>query len=298
MKSILITAAVSLVIGFAGGWMIKSASTDLETITSRQIQRPERPKPAPKPDRASEAGDRPQRPEPQDKPLKYSPIAGGNAEIPESAKQADRAKWSRLIEVLGLSADQAKDLQENIEKTTLNPSEDEDADLVYDKAGEDLQKRLLALLSPEQQEAFREFQERSIENKIEVKTNEAYATDLGDLDLTPAQREQAIELLRAEAEAEVGSIPASTRLLLEGSILPIGNSKFSEESVMLLRTIRNQAGADPSVVGIEEITAMNRAKIESKIKSYEEILSPAQLERYQAKISESLEALEMILPPN
>ena len=288
MKPILLTSAVSLTIGFAGGWMIKSASHELESVSKNQPLPIERPKPT-----------RPSNPDP-DQPFPTRPderpddngitIDFPEAEIPESALQTDRAKWMRLTEVLGLDADQSKAIAANIEESRPKPSEDESPDIIYGKAGEDLEKRILAILTPEQQAEFKKFQQRAIENIVEQKAQRTFSEDLGNLDLTPAQREQALEVFRQRAEADVSEVSPATRLTLAGSILPIGNEKFSDESILLLRKI----GTNPSM---EDMAAIHRAEIEERMKRFQDVLTPGQMESYRASLGESLENLDIISPP-
>jgi len=53
------------------------------------------------------------------------PIAPPQREFPESAIRADQAKWTRLIEVLGLSTDQSKAIAATHEETKIAPVEGE-----------------------------------------------------------------------------------------------------------------------------------------------------------------------------
>jgi len=288
MKPILLTSAVSLTIGFAGGWMIKSASQELESVSKYQQLPIERPKPT-RPSNPTPDHPFPTRPDerPDDNGIT---IDFPEAEIPESALQTDRAKWMRLTEILSLDADQSKAIAANIEESRPKPSEDESPDIIYGKAGEDLEKRILAILTPEQQAEFKKFQQRAIENIVEQKAQRTFSEDLGNLDLTPAQREQALEVFRQRAEADVSEVSPATRLTLSGSILPIGNEKFSDESILLLRKI----GTNPSM---EDMAAIHRAEIEERMKRFQDVLTPGQIESYRASLGESLENLNIISPP-
>lgn len=288
MKPILLTSAVSLTIGFAGGWMIKSASQELESVSKNQPLPIERPKPTPP---SNPTPDQPFPTRPDERPDDNGiTIDFPEAEIPESALRTDRAKWMRLTEILSLDADQSKAIAANIEESRPKPSEEESPDIIYGKAGADLEKRILAILTPEQQAEFKKFQQRAIENIVEQKAQRTFSEDLGKLDLTPAQREQALEVFRQRAEADVSEVSPATRLTLSGSILPIGNEKFSDESILLLRKI----GTNPSM---EDMAAIHRAEIEERMKRFQDVLTPGQMESYRASLGESLENLNIISPP-
>ena len=79
-------------------------------------------------------------------------------------------------------------------------------------------------------------------------------------------------------------------------MLPIGNGKVTDDGFSLLRKISatNKGGA----MGINEIAAIHRAELERRMTQFAGILTPAQLERYQAGILESSENLEFIAPRN
>ncbi len=168
MKPVIITSLLSLVLGFAGGWMFRSASSELETVTRDAPATVERKPPAAPP--RTENPDVPAVPEDRD------PIPDRTGEvitrddivIPESAIKADQAKWLRLVEVLGLSKDQSKAVAAAIEETQPSTESGESPDASYQRAGEQLEKNILAILDPTQQEAFRKFQLRVLENQVET----------------------------------------------------------------------------------------------------------------------------------
>lgn len=293
MKPTLISSLISLVIGFAGGWVIKSASADLITVakvTPPSLER--RPPIAPPQREAPEQPIFPSGPESRQNTTTMNNSAEETV-IPESAKRADQAKWIRLVEVLGLSTDQSKALAATIQETKITPLEGESPDFAFERKGEQLQKSILAILDPSQQESFRKFQQRALENKVEVLTQKSLAEGIGNLDLTAAQREQALGLIRKDTEADLSAISPATRLALSGSILPIGNEKFSDEGILLLRKL-NSGGNQATM---EDLAAINRAKIKESLNRYEGILTPGQLESYRAMLGESLETLNLISPP-
>lgn len=227
-------------------------------------------------------------------PQPSPPQLSGDAQPPESLQKAERAKWLRLIEVLGLDSDQAKALEAAIAESRPRPDEDTPLDAAYSKAGENLEKNILAMLNPEQQAAFREMQRRSLGNRVEVKAQKEFAESLTSLDLTAEQREQALEVLRKQAEKNAAAIPSSTRLLLGGSFLPIGDEKATDDSFELMGQLQPKPG-EP-LPTYEQIATLHRAELERRMTQFEGILSPGQLALYQASISQALENLDIIAP--
>ena len=292
MKTLLITAAVSIAIGFACGWMVRSASQDLESVGKEQHSLPETRTPAistlPQSEGRPVPPARPQpRPDGAEQVIDMDP-----SQLPESALRLDQAKWLRLAEVLNLNVEQSQALAANILEVKPLPDMNNSPDVAYEKAGKELEQRVLSVLTPEQQEEFRKFQQRSMENLAETKAQETFSQELAELDLSAAQREQALEILRQQADAEVATISPATRLVLSGSILPIGNEKFSDEGVLLSRKLKT-AGDTPTM---EDLAEISRAEIQERISRFEGILTPGQTERYHAALGESLENLELLSP--
>ncbi len=293
MKSVLITSLVSIAIGFTGGWLIRSASSDLNTVTRvtpPPIER--RPPTAPPQIEVPEERNSPGIPNPRPEKL-GKVMTADDIEIPESSIQADKAKWTRLGEVLGLSTDQSKAIAAILAEIKLAPVEGESPDIAYQRMGEQLEKSILATLDPAQQEAFRKFQQRALENKVEVLAQKSLAEEVGNLDLTAAQREQVLSMIRSETQADVATISPATRLTLSGSILPIGNEKFSDEGILLLRKLNSEGNQ----ASMETLSTINRAEIEKQWNRYEGILTPGQLESYRASLGESLENIKILSPP-
>ncbi|MEP3214455.1 MAG: hypothetical protein ABJQ29_14745, partial [Luteolibacter sp.] len=218
----------------------------------------------------------------------------GDAAPPESLQRAERAKWLRLIEVLGLDSDQAKALEAAIAQNRPTPNGDSPLDVAYTEAGDKLEQDILAILTPEQQDAFRELQERSLDTQVEAKAQAEFAESLAKIDLSTEQREQVLDILRRQAEADVSNISSGTLLLLGQSFLPIGDEKVTLESFELLGQLQVQPGATPTT--IEELTALHRVELERRMTQFNGILTPAQLALYQASLAQAMENLDIISP--
>jgi len=296
LKTILISSAVSIAIGFTFGWMIRSATVHLETIeTELVVDKPKRP--APRSENLLDIP--PERLNPSDIDRAISPnrpIPRESTKPSEAVVNAQQAKWNRLTEVLGLDGAQAKVLEAAIAESEPVPAEGQALDAAYAEAGEKLQATILATLNADQAKAFRELQKRTLQNQLNSKAMQQYVQELGKLDLDPSQLNQATEILLDRALEEAAAIPDSTRLLLDGSVLPIGDRKISANGFTLLRKLAtsNSGGS----MGIQEIAAIQRAEMARQMTQFEGVLTPAQLEIYQAGIKTSSKNLDMIAPRN
>lgn len=288
MKIILISSVISLTIGFSLGWLIKSASTDLESFVpepgmnnspSHSGLRPESPP----------ARVRPDRPSSENGPARGTPHR--IATVPEAAKRPDRAKWMRLIEVLGLNDIQAKALEAVMAEPLPVPDSGKSPEIAYTEAGALLESNILALLDADQRTAFTDLQRRTMANRIEMSAQKTYAQELGEFDLSPEQRRQALDLLRGRAERIAAEIPASTHLLLAGSFLPVGDVKFSEDAIRLQRQISPQDTGD---ITLDKLAGKRRAESEEIAALLEAVLTPAQLELYRSRLPETPNILDEI----
>lgn len=297
MKTILISSAVSIAIGFTFGWLIRSATSDLDSIEKKLLVSENDKKRPPSGNSGSPLEIPPDRNTPSGNDNALSPRNNppqGNAKPPESAVKAEQAKWKRLIEVLGLDATQAKVLEAAITEAEPTPAEGEQLDTAYEGAGEKLQAKILSMLSEDQAKAFSELQERTLNNHLNSKSMQQYVQDLGNLDLDSSQKDKALEVLLAREKEQAAAIPTSTRLLLDGSVLPVGDRRISDDAFTMLRKLA--ATSSGGAGGIEEVAALHKAEMERKMSQFEGILTPAQLERYQAGIMESSENLDLMAP--
>ncbi len=134
-------------------------------------------------------------------------------------------------------------------------------------------------------------QRRAMNNRIEISAQQTYNQELGELDLSAEQRARALELLRREAEQSSADIPASARLLLTGSFLPIGDVNFSEDAIRLLRQLSPQDSGD---ITLDKLAEKRRAEAEEKARLLEPVLTPAQLELYRSRLSQTPDILDQL----
>lgn len=292
-KPILISTVLALLLGFSLGWLLRPAShTEIIDVTSNDASAPRdtasdnpslsRPHPKPKPSI------------PSSNPEPLPPQLSSNTKPPESLQKAEEAKWLHVIEILNLNSDQVKALEAAIAENRPIPDENTPMDAAYAEAGERLEQAILAMLTPEQQVAFRETQQRALDNRIEVKAQEKYSESLAYLDLTSAQREQTLNVLRRQAKQDASTLSSGTRLLLGGSFLPIGDEKTTDESFELMGQLQLKAGEEPPT--FEKIAAMHRAELERRMTQFEGILTSGQLAIYRAQLSQSMENLDILSP--
>lgn len=273
--------------------MIRSSTVELESIEKDLVivtDVPKRLAPKPTEDFSNIPPDQIS-PADIDRAIGSSKIPQGDAKPPESARQAERARWMRLIETLGLKDDQAKSIEAAISENVPSPREGQQLDAAYEDAGAKLEVAILASLDEAQISEFREIEKRNWETRIESAATERFGKELAGLDLTAAQREQALQVLRTSVAEERSSIPGSARLLLSGSFLPVAGNALSEQAILNLRKLGE-------AVGIEEIAASHRADLERRMTLFEGILTPAQLQLQQAGVMESAENLDIISPRN
>ncbi len=199
----------------------------------------------------------------------------------------------RMIEVLGLDTEQAKAFEAAMAESLPKLEVDQSPEIAYIEAGVSLEKNILALLNTDQQKAFAEMQRRAAENRIELNAQQTYSQEFNELDLSPEQRAQALVLLRGQSEKLSADIPPSARLLLKGSFLPIGDLNFSEEAIRLLRQLEPQ---DSGNITLDKLTEKRRSEAEEKAKLFEGVLTPAQLELYRSRLSETTEILDQLRP--
>jgi hypothetical protein len=288
LKTILISSALSLAIGFTFGWLMKSASADLDSFVPQTGQNTPTPRPpTPSPD-SPPMRVLPKRPSSVD-PTHATPI--GTATVPGEPTRVDRAKWMRLIEVLGLNPEQAKALEAAMAESLPNLETGKSPEISYIEAGALLEKKILAILDNDQRKAFTDMQRRAMDSRIELSAQQTYMQELGELDLMPEQRALALDLLRDRAKQLSADIPSSACLLLTGSFLPVSERNFSEEAIRLLRQLSPQYSGDAA---LDKLAEKRRIEAEEKAQLFEEVLTPAQLELYRSRLSQSAEILDQI----
>lgn len=299
MKPSLVVPVLTLVVGFAGGWLTKPTPAPPATPEVTAHPTPQPPPPA------QPNAEPPATTPPPTVPLRApGPIATTPA-TGSAANSRDAAKMLRFIEAIGLSETQQADLNKIIADTraaytTTDPtkpmSPKETLDLVA-TCSMGLEKSLAALLTPDQAAKFAELRQRERDNRIEAKAHR----ELGHLseltDLSPTQRDQILSQLRQANTAELSAIPASYALMLDSSVLPLGPHTMPEQSILTLTQLADTTdNADPAAVH-DKIIAAQRRRLEERLNWLKPILTPAQLAQYQAAAAEQRAIHDLINPP-
>ncbi len=278
--------------------MMKSSTAELDSITVERLQ-PVVQRPAAALSTTDPGVPRPERTEVSPNfqaPAKMPAGPSAKAASPEGDTSMERAKWVRLIEVFNLNADQGKALEAKIAEalpslTVASTSED------YAKAGTKLEAEVLAVLTPEQQEAFKDLQERDRDNRVEALALEEYLASLTGLDLTPEQRAQTMKILRKRAKEQLAAVSDSTRLALSGSVLPIGSTGISDQALIFLSKLKASGDGTGSQADIQDAAAVHREGIADRMKQFDGILTPGQSTKYQLGLEKSLTNWDLIAPP-
>jgi DNA-binding MarR family transcriptional regulator len=284
MKPILISSTITLIIGFSFGWLFKSSSQEIEDTPKLITQNSNQNNSTSPADNNTPPG-KPSRPisNNPDRTLRTDPY------IPTTSDAKLEAKWLHLSETLSLTPEQNKTLAAIIEKNHPDNTGETSLQDAISTAGKNLEASILSSLTPEQQKKFKDLQNRNLQNQLSAKAMRFYSDELADLDLTPQQREQALETLTLEYQQQAESIPNSTRLLLSGSFLPVTGNTIADDGFLLLDNLVKTI--DP-----QQIAEARRTEIQNKSTRFQNILTPAQLQIYQQKVQESLNNLQQIFP--
>lgn len=313
MKPPVLIATAAALAGFAFGWLLK----------------PSGPKPADTPALASDANESRRRPGPletksrlrDERPLVLK-ARGAEVNIEEmeadletvsahvnferlfgdATERAEGARLNRLAEALGLSSEQKDSLGvmmanrrdgfRSMKGIGQTPSEMvEQAASAERRFEEDARK----ILDPEQVEALEALREREKENDIEAGTQRDLADLIGQVDLSPTQRDQALELLRAGNIESAAKRPEGWSLINESMNMMGGNYVSILEE---MGEFMGDAGAmnDPREFQRRLIEARH-AEMDRKVKALSSILTPGQLAQYRANLNSRISVLEQAPPP-
>jgi hypothetical protein len=296
MKPSNLIAVGAALAGFSLGWIAKPSGEAAPETPGEAVEAGRKPRAG----MESKSGDRSGRP----LVLKARPSAKGSVEPDEKTLAAERnfqvsfgsaterannARLNRLSEALGLSEEQKsavnsllsgrregfKDLQGKGKTPSQMVAEAGNAVVVFENALKDV-------LDGEQMQAYQDFKAREREGDIEGKA----ATDFADLarqvDLSPEQREQAMQVMRQLSEEAFAKRPQGWEVMAESMEMMGGlyNQAFEEMQGFL---------EDPAVMGNpaevqKRMAEAHRLNSEMKASRLSEILTPAQLQQFRATL--------------
>ena len=301
MKPSLVIPLLTLFVGFAGGWLAKPTPAASEVAPSKSSS----PRPLTNRPATAEVNPSPLGPLPGPGGISRNPGAEISPPPTEAAAESrNAAKLQRFIEAIGLSETQQADLTKLIAETAAAyTASDSDSPRSAQETldhlaacSAKLEKSLGTLLTPEQAAKFAELRQRELGNRIESRANRELGRLSEITDLSATQRDQILTQLRQSSAAEVNAIPPSYALMLNSSVLPLGQHALPEQAVLTLTALAtNATDADPSA-GHDKIIADQRKKIEERINWLKPILTPAQLAQYQAAAAEQRAIHDVIKP--
>lgn len=292
MKPTVILPIVTAIAGFGLAWVIKPAP---QAGASSVTKTPER-------ERQRSA---PAAPIQEEAPERSSPPPGtpGNATQPLDAAQAigelknrDEAKLARLVEALSLNEGQKAAVLKAVSAADTALKSDEGSEAgkimqVASQAAADLEKAILALLTPEQAAAFAALRQRSQDNNVESNSQDQVSKFSKAIDLSPEQRELMLARIRDDVRKEYEQRPQGLDLLLDTSPLPTGTAVIADSSVASMALL---AGGEDPAKNMETMQAEQRKNLDAQVDKYKDILTPAQLSRLQVEIEEKKRILDIV----
>jgi hypothetical protein len=292
MKPSVVLPIVTAIVGFGVGWLVKPASPVTDAARSPSAGIPARKTPASGPtiiEPSRESTERPAADRPQVK------LGAPEGAIRNIASQDD-AKLARLTEALNLNDDQKADVLKAIEaaRATLEPEGGIDAGKLLDtaaQAGVDLEKAILATLTPEQATAFTALRTRLKDNSVEAVSQEKASKFAKLTDLSQEQREVILDRIRGEVRKEHDERPQGLDLFLDTSPLPTGSTYFASSSLAAMPFMTGGPDANEK---IEAFRDLQRQNLDAQVDKYKDILTPAQLSRLQLDIEEKKRVLDLI----
>ena len=294
MKSKFLLPGLTAAIGFTLAWVAKPTSP-----ATSQASPPERttainpPRSEPRDRPAPDAGKRPKEVKASDFPLADRADLG--------PKTRDEARMLRLTEALGLTIDQQGDVIKIVEDAQAAINGDIPVIEDLNHRGKMIEDGLAKVLSPEQLAKFQEIRVRERENRIEVRAQKMLGLAIDDIDLSPTQREEALDRLKQRSKAELQAIPAAATLLFDKSMLPTHNKELSVEGVLLLAKMGEiPQDIDNPMAAHQKVIDSQRQELEEVLRCFEGILTPGQMGQYQAGLIETREILKSFRenPPN
>jgi hypothetical protein len=281
---------VAAAIGFSIAWIAKPAPATVKTGQNEPAATTKAPRnssPRTRPD--SVAGQRPTEVKPGDFPL---------ADLAEEGPQTrSEGKMLRLTEALGLTLDQQREIIRIIEESKTKASDA--VPVIEDLAvrGRMVEETLSKVLSPEQFAKFQEIRVRERDNRIEAAAQRALSQVINEIDLSPAQRDEALARLRQTEKEKIQTIPSAATLLLKTSVLPTDANELTMDGVLGLSQLSAQAPPENLELAHQQFIQSQKQKLEEKLRCFDGIFTPGQMGQYHAIIAEQKAIIENIPTP-
>jgi hypothetical protein len=194
MKPSSLLPALTALIGFSIAWLAKPSGTAPAPVVVSKDSPPPRQTRSETNARSSSAD----RSRPKEVKAGDFPLADA---LENGPKTRDEARMLRLTEALGLSLDQQGSIISLVEKVqaTINGEIPVIEDLTL--RGKAIEEGLAKVLSPEQLAKFEEVRARERDNRIEIRATAMLTPAIGQIDLSPEQREEVLSRLRQRSKA-------------------------------------------------------------------------------------------------
>lgn len=292
MKPSTLIATGAALAGFSLGWLVKPAGEAAPVAVESST-------PEPGKRGYGKSGERDER------PLVLKPRVGkGSDTRDEKTSEAEQnfiasfssgkemrrsAGLSRYREALGLSDEQLEQLKPLLEGLQqgfpdMKGAGKTPAQMVADagNATRIFEAAVKEILDPEQQQAYEDLKMRKKESSIEAKTADDFADLAGQVDLSPSQREAAMETLRQLSSESVANRTEGWDLMADTMQLMGGTyAKALEEMSGFLDD--PEAMKSPAEIQ-KRMNEAHRINSEAKISRLATILTPAQLAQFRATL--------------
>jgi hypothetical protein len=306
MKPTVLIATFTAIAGFAAGWLFKPSEAPATAG----------PQPSAASGRQSGTLDGKSRDRSAERPLILKPRGDGRADsdpetaemhvkfdrtLKSSTQSAEKARLDRLVEALGLSPEQKeameallagrrdgfRELQGNGKSRTEMVEEAANAQRVFEQ-------EVAKILDPEQVTALADLNKRNTENNIEVRAYRSLQDVIGQVDLSPEQRDQALEIFRASSAEAQKRRPEGWSIMNE-TLNVMGGSQVSALDDM------SEFLTDPAVMNDpleiqRRVAQKKRMDGEQMVSQLTSILTPAQLRQYKATVDARASFAEQVLP--
>lgn len=301
MNNRVLLASITAVSGFALGWALKPAPKQ-ETLvaesgldaTSHQSGRvPEANLSAANRERESPVTPPMSDALPdnvQEDPKAFSGLA--ERAFKNAIFQRDRGKLLRLAEALGLTDEQIQQLEAMLAQQRRAPSplgppnanrDSKETLETLIRSAKEADDQFRATLTPPQVKALDALRARQRENQAETRAQKDLSELTGRLDLTPAQREAALQVLRDQSTRMQEKFAEGSELISESSLLPLlGSGQYATASVEAMTLLANDppSSNDPRA-RMEKMEEIQQKQMQERLAGLSKVLTPAQLDQYR-----------------
>lgn len=305
MKPTALIATFTAIAGFAAGWLIKPSPAPAEAALSSTGSG----KPAAAGGKSHERS--------TERPLILKSRGDGREDadpqtvemhvkfdrtLKNSTQMSENAMLNRMVEMLGLSAEQKeameallagrrdgfRELQGKGKSRTEMLEDAANAQRVFDQ-------EVAKILDPEQVEALGDMKKRQKENEIESRALRNLQDVIGQVDLSSDQRDKVLESLRTSSTEAQNRRPEGWSIMTE-TLNVLGGSQAAALDDM--GDFLNDPAVMKDPLEIQKRFAQQKREDGEKlISQLSGILTPAQLKQYKATLEARSNFMDQVIPP-